>query len=175
MLEGRIVDGKYVMEVLNGVQQGLDNEDLSDGCNEAFQELEAHFVRNVCGGSEQIAWDFIDALFYEATAGKPFDMNFIVGLAHAATVSPKDIFYIRYMGVLLSMYERINTDVLVANNQYRMLDNTIGALTSNYNEVTVTYALWIYQQAKDVFSGFINTNIISADDAAAIMFRYYQD
>ena len=26
----------------------------------------------------------------------------------------------------------------------------------------------------EVFSGFINTNIISADDAAAIMFRYYQ-
>lgn len=174
MLERRIVDGKYVMEVLNAVSRGSDNEDLSYGCNEAFQELESHFVRNVCGGSEQIAWDFIDALSYEATAGKLYDMNFIVGLAHAATVSPKDIFYLKYMGVLLSMYERINTDVLVANNQYRMHDNTIGALTSNYNEVTVTYALWVYQQAKDVFSGFINTDVISADDAAAIMFRYYQ-
>lgn len=174
MLERRIVDGKYVMEVLNAVSRGSDNEDLSDGCNEAFQDLEAHFVRNVCGGSEQIAWDFTDALSYEATVGKPFDMNFIVGLAHAATVSPKDIFYLKYMGVLLSMYERINTDVLVANNQYRMHDNTVGALTSNYNEVTVTYALWVYQQAKDVFSGYVNTNIISADDAAAILFRYYQ-
>lgn len=174
MLERRIVDGKYVMEVLNAVSRGLDNEDLSDGCNEAFQELESHFVRNVCGGSEQIAWDFVDALSYEATVGKPFDMNFIVGLAHAATVSQKDIFYLRYMGVLLSMYERINTDILVANNQYRMYDNTIGALTSNYNEVTVTYALWIYQQAREVFSGFINTNVISADDAAGILFRYYQ-
>ena len=174
MLERKIVDGKYVMEVLNAVSRGSDNEDLSDACNEAFQELESHFVRNVCGGSEQIAWDFIDALAYEATVGKPYDMNFIVGLAHAATVSPKDIFYLKYMGVLLSMYERINTDVLVATNQYRMYDNTIGALTSNYNEVTVTYALWVYQQAKDVFSGFINTNIISADDAAAILFRYYQ-
>lgn len=174
MLERRIVDGKYVMEVLNGVQQGLDNEDLSDGCNEAFQDLETHFVRNVCGGSEQIAWDFVDALSYEATAGKPFDMNFIIGLAHAATVSQNDKFYLKYMGVLLSMYERINTDVLVANNQYRMHDNTIGAITSNYNEVTITYALWVYQQARDVFSGFINTNVISADDAAAILFRYYQ-
>jgi hypothetical protein len=174
MLERKIVDGKYVMEVLNAVSRGSDNEDLSDACNEAFQELESHFVRNVCGGSEQIAWDFMDALSYEATVGKPYDMNFIVGLAHAATVSPKDIFYLKYMGVLLSLYERINTDVLVANNQYRMYDNTIGALTSNYNEVTVTYALWVYQQAKDVFSGFINTNIISADDAAAILFRYYQ-
>lgn len=162
------------MEVLNGVQQGLDNEDLSDGCNEAFQELESHFVRNVCGGSEQIAWDFVDALSYEATVGKPFDMNFIVGLAHAATVSQNDKFYLKYVGVLLSMYERINTDVLVATNQYRMYDNTIGAITSNYNEVTVTYALWIYQQAREVFSGFINTNIVSADDAAAILFRYYQ-
>lgn len=174
MLERRIVDGKYVMEVLNGVQQGLNNEDLSDGCNEAFQDLEAHFVRNVCGGSEQIAWDFIDALSYEATASKPFDMNFIIGLAHAATVSQNDKFYLKYMGVLLSMYERMNTDVLVANNQYRMPDNTIGAITSNYNEVTVTYALGVYQQAREVFSGFINTNVISADDAAAIMFRYYQ-
>jgi len=174
MLERRIVDGKCVMEVLNAVSRGSDTEDLSYGCNEAFQELEAHFVRNVCGGSEQIAWDFIDALFYEATAGKPFDMNFIVGLAHAATVSQDDNFYLKYIGVLLSMYERINTDVLVANNQYGMLDNTISALTSNYNEVTVTYALWVYQQAKDVFSGFINTNVVSADDAAAIMFRYYQ-
>lgn len=174
MLERKIVDGKYVMEVLNAVSRGSDNEDLSDACNEAFQELESHFVRNVCGGSEQIAWDFVDALAYEATVGKPYDMNFIVGLAHAATVSPKDIFYLKYMGVLLSLYERINTDVLVANNQYRMYDNTIGALTSNYNEVTVTYALWVYQQAKDVLSGFINTNVISADDAAAILFRYYQ-
>lgn len=174
MLERKIVDGKYVMEVLNAVSRGSDTEDLSYGCNEAFQELEAHFVRNVCGGSEQIAWDFVDALAYEATAGKPYDMNFIVGLAHAATVSPKDIFYLKYMGVLLSLYERINTDVLVANNQYRMYDNTIGALTSNYNEVTVTYALWVYQQAREVFSGFINTNVISADDAAAILFRYYQ-
>lgn len=174
MLERKIVDGKYVMEVLNAVSRGSDNEDLSDACNEAFQELESHFVRNVCGGSEQIAWDLVDALSYEATVGKPYDMNFIVGLAHAATVSPKDIFYLKYMGVLLSLYERINTDVLVANNQYRMYDNTIGALTSNYNEVTVTYALWVYQQAKDVFSGFINTNVISADDAAAILFRYYQ-
>ena len=174
MLERKMVDGKYVMEVLNAVSRGLDNEDLSYACNEAFQELESHFVRNVCGGSEQIAWDFIDALSYEATVGKPYDMNFIVGLAHAATVSPKDIFYLKYMGVLLSLYERINTDVLVATNQYRMYDNTIGALTSNYNEVTVTYALWVYQQAKDVFSGFINTDVISADDAAAIMFRYYQ-
>ena len=174
MLERKIVDGKYVMEVLNAVSRGSDNEDLSDACNEAFQELESHFVRNVCGGSEQIAWDFVDALAYEATVGKPYDMNFIVGLAHAATVSQNDKFYLKYMGVLLSMYERINTDVLVANNQYRMHDNTVGALTSNYNEVTVTYALWVYQQAKDVFSGFINTNVISADDAAAIMFRYYQ-
>lgn len=174
MLERKIVDGKYVMEVLNAVSRGSDNEDLSYGCNEAFQELESHFVRNVCGGSEQIAWDFVDALAYEATVGKPYDMNFIVGLAHAATVSPKDIFYLKYMGVLLSLYERINTDVLVATNQYRMYDNTIGALTSNYNEVTVTYALWVYQQAKDVFSGFINTSVISADDAAAILFRYYQ-
>lgn len=174
MLERKIVDGKYVMEVLNAVSRGSDNEDLSDACNEAFQELESHFVRNVCGGSEQIAWDFIDALAYEATVGKPYDMNFIIGLAHAATVSPKDIFYLKYMGVLLSLYERINTDVLVATNQYRMYDNTIGAITSNYNEVTVTYALWVYQQAKDVFSGFINTNVISADDAAAILFRYYQ-
>ena len=174
MLERKIVDGKYVMEVLNGVQQGLDNEDLSYGCNEAFQELETHFVRNVCGGSEQIAWDFMDALSYEATVGKPFDMNFIVGLAHAATVSQDDKFYLKYMGVLLSMYERINTDVLVANNQYRMHDNTIGAITSNYNEVTATYALWIYQQAREVFSGYVNTNIISADDAAGILFRYYQ-
>lgn len=131
-------------------------------------------MRNVCGGSEQIAWDFVDALSYEATVGKPNDMNFIIGLAHAATVSQNDKFYLKYMGVLLSMYERINTDVLVANNQYRMHDNTVGALTSNYNEVTVTYALWVYQQAKDVFSGFINTNVISADDAAVIMFRYYQ-
>lgn len=174
MLERKIVDGKYVMEVLNAISRGSDNEDLSYGCNEAFQELEAHFVRNVCGGSEQIAWDFVDALSYEATVGKPVDMNFIIGYAHHATVAPKDIFYIRYMGVLLSMYERMNTDVLVANNQYRMHDNTVGALTSNYNEVTVTYALWIYQQAREVFSGFINTNIISADDAAAILFRYYQ-
>lgn len=174
MLERRIVDGKYVMEVLNAVSRGSDNEDLSYACNEAFQELESHFVRNVCGGSEQIAWDFVGALSYEATAGKPFDMNFIVGLAHAATASQSDLFYLKYMGVILSLYERINTDVLVANNQYRMHDNTIGAITSNYNEVTVTYALWIYQQAKDVFSGFINTNIISADDAAGILFRYYQ-
>lgn len=174
MLERKIVDGKYVMEVLNAVSRGSDNEDLSDACNEAFQELESHFVRNVCGGSEQIAWDFVDALAYEATVGKPYDMNFIVGLAHAATVSPKDIFYLKYMGVLLSMYERINTDVLVATNQYRMYDNTIGAITSNYNEVTVTYALWVYQQAREVFSGYINTNIISADDAATILFRYYQ-
>lgn len=37
MLERKIVDGKYVMEVLNGVQQGLDNEDLSDGCNKHFK------------------------------------------------------------------------------------------------------------------------------------------
>lgn len=174
MLERKIVDGKYVMEVLNAVSRGSDNEDLSDACNEAFQELELHFVRNVCGGSEQIAWDFVDALAYEATVGKPYDMNFIVGLAHAATVSPKDIFYLKYMGVLLSLYERINTDVLVANNQYRMHDNTIGAITSNYNEVTATYALWIYQQAREVFAGFINTNVISADDAAGILFRYYQ-
>lgn len=174
MLERKIVDEKYVMEVLNAVGRGSDNEDLSYDCNEAFQELESHFVRNVCGGSEQIAWDFIDALAYEATVGKPYDMNFIIGLAHAATVSPKDIFYLKYMGVLLSLYERINTDVLVATNQYRMYDNTIGAITSNYNEVTVTYALWVYQQAREVFSGFINTNIISADDAAAILFRYYQ-
>ena len=68
MLERKIVDGKYVMEVLNAVSRGSDNEDLSDVCNEAFQELESHFVRNVCGGSEQIAWDFIYALSYEATA-----------------------------------------------------------------------------------------------------------
>ncbi len=174
MLERRLVEDKLVVELMGAIQQGSDNEDLSDACNEAFQELESHFVRNVCGGSEQIAWDFVDALSYEATVGKPFDMNFIIGLAHAATVSPKDIFYLKYMGVLLSLYERINTDVLVANNQYRMYDNTIGAITSNYNEVTVTYALWIYQQAREVFSGFINTNVISADDAAAIMFRYYQ-
>lgn len=174
MLERKMVDGKYVMEVLNAVSRGSDNEDLSYGCNEAFQELESHFVRNVCGGSEQIAWDFIDALAYEATVGKPYDMNFIVGLANHANVAPKDIFYLKYMGVLLSLYERINTDVLVATNQYRMYDNTIGALTSNYNEVTVTYALWVYQQAREVFSGFINTNVISADDAAAILFRYYQ-
>ena len=174
MLERRLVDDNLVVELMGAIQQGLDNEDLSDACNEAFQELESHFVRNVCGGSEQIAWDFVDALSYEATVGKPFDMNFIIGLRHAATVSQDDKFYLKYMGVLLSMYERINTDVLVANNQYRMHDNTMGALISNYNEVTVTYALWIYQQAREVFSGFINTNIISADDAAAILFRYYQ-
>lgn len=174
MLERRLVEDNLVMELMGAIQQGLDNEDLSDACNEAFQELESHFVRNVCGGSEQIAWDFVDALSYEATASKPFDMNFIVGLAHAATVSQDDKFYLKYMGVLLSMYERINTDVLVANNQYRMHDNTIGALTSNYNEVTVTYALGVYLQAREVFSGFINTNVISADDATAILFRYYQ-
>ena len=131
MLERKLIDGKYVMEVLNGVQQGLDTEDLSYPCNEAFQELETSFVSNVCGGSEQCAWDFIDALAYEATGGKPYDMNFIVGLAHAATVSKSDMFYIKYMGVLLSLYERINTDVLVANNQYRMSDDTVHAILSN--------------------------------------------
>ena len=174
MLERRLVDDNLVVELMGAIQQGLDSEDLSDACNTAFQELETHFVNNVCNGSEQYAWEFIDALAYEATVGKPYDMNFVVGLRHAATVSKDDMFYLKYMGVLLSLYESVNTDVLVANNQYMMSTDTVNMILLNYNEITVTYALGVYLHAKEVFSGFINPFVIPVDNAVNILYRYYQ-
>lgn len=174
MLERILVNDGYVAEVFNVVSQNGDVEDLSCECNEAFQNLETHFVNGVCGGSEQYAWDLIEAIAREATCGKPCDMILVTGIGHLAMTKSEDSFYIKYMGVLLSMYERINTDVLVPNYQYRMSDDTVANILQNYKELTTTYAAAMYLHAKDVFSGFINTAVIPVDKAVLKLYRYYK-
>ena len=53
---------------------------LSPECNDAFQELETHFVNVVCGGSEQYAWELINAIAYRTTNGKPYDIEMLMRL-----------------------------------------------------------------------------------------------
>ena len=151
-----------VIDVFAAQCQGQDNEDLSPECNDAFQELESYFVNTVCGGSEQFAWALINAIDHRARNGKPHDIESLIRLGSRAQHSEDDVPYINYIGVILSIYESINTDVLVANYQYIIPRETVDEILNNYDELTTTHSVTMYNNAKEVFSRYINTEVIPA-------------
>ena len=163
-----------VIDVFAAQCQGQDNEDLSHECNDVFQELESYFVNNICGGSEQFAWALINAIDHRATNGKLRDIESLIRLRSRAERSEDDTHYINYIGVILSIYETINTDVLVANRQYIIPRETIDEILNNYNELTTTHSVTMYNNAKEVFSRYINTEIIPADEAVTLLYNYYE-
>nr|DAT37269.1 MAG TPA: hypothetical protein [Caudoviricetes sp.] len=163
-----------VIDVFAAQCQGQDNEDLSPECNDAFQELESYFVNTVCGGSEQFAWALINAIDHRARNGKPHDIESLIRLGSRAQHSEDDVPYINYIGVILSIYESINTDVLVANYQYIIPRETVDEILNNYDELTTTHSVTMYNNAKEVFSRYINTEVIPADEAVTLLYNYYE-
>ena len=163
-----------VIDAFAALCKRQDSEDLSPECNDTFQELESYFVNTVCGGSEQFAWALINAINHRATNGKLHDIESLIRLRNRAQRSEDDTCYLNYIGAILSIYESINTDVLVANYQYMIPRETIDEILTNYDELTTTYSVSMYNHAKDVFSNFINTEVISADEAVTLLYNYYE-
>lgn len=174
MLERKIIDGKYVMEVLNAVSRGSDTKDLSYGCNEAFQELEVHFVRNVCAGSEQIAWTLMNAIRHSMGVGYTRTDELLTKLRVQVAQDMSDAPYINYMAVILSLYESINDDVLVAVNQCVIPDETRVILIDDSDGYIEEYGSTIYDKVKIILSIHINSNVIDIDNIISVLYDYYE-
>ena len=169
-----MIPEEYVFDVFGAVCCEESLEYMCAECIDAFQELEKYFVDNICGGSEQFAWTLMNALHHKANKGEPSNIESRVRLRNKANTQNTDEFYIEYIGTILALYESINDDVLVANYQYRMSDDTIDAILTNYEVITTSYATNIYYNAKEVFSGFINTSVLSVEETMSMIYDYYE-
>lgn len=172
MLERKIVDGKYVMEVLNAVSRGSDNEDLSYGCNEAFQGLETHFVNNVCNGSEQFAWTLMNAIRH--SMGMRYTHEILIMLGADVVLGTSDANYAKYIAIILSLYESINDDVLVAVNQCTIPDETREILLDDSDGYIEEYGSTIYDKVKAILSTHINSNVVDIPNIISVMYDYYE-
>lgn len=173
-LERVMIPEGYLIELVNVIRDCGDITCLSDSAIEAFQGLETHFVKNVCNGSEQFAWTLMDAIRHTIHMGHIYTHEVLTKLGIEATQDTSDTPYINYMAVILSLYESINDDVLVAVNQCIIPDETRRILLDDSDGYIEEYGSTIYEKVKAILSAHINSNVIDIANIIQVLYYYYE-
>ena len=174
MLERVMIPENYLMELANVIMNIGDVSELSDNAVQAFQGLETHFVNNVCNGSEQFAWTLMNAIRHSMGVGYTRTDELLTKLRVQVAQDMSDAPYINYMAVILSLYESINDDVLVAVNQCIIPDETRGILIDDSDGYIEEYGSTIYDKVKVILSIHINSNVIDIDNIISVLYDYYE-
>lgn len=173
-LERVMIPENYLMELVNVIRDCGDITCLSDNAIEAFQGLETHFVKNVCNGSEQFAWTLMNAIRHAIHMGHIYTHEVLTKLGIEAAQNTSDTPYINYMAVILSLYESINDDVLVAVNQCIIPDETRRILLDDSDGYIEEYGSAIYEKVKAILSTHINSNVIDIPNIIQVLYYYYE-
>lgn len=171
-LERVMIPESYLTELENVVRDGGDITRLSDGAIEALQELETYFVNNVCNGSEQFAWTLMNAIRH--SMGVRYTHEILIMLGADVVLGTHDANYVKYISIILSLYESINDDVLVAVNQCIIPDETREVLLDDSDGYIEEYGSTIYDKVKAILSTHINSNVVDIPNIISVMYDYYE-
>lgn len=171
-LERVMIPEEYLTELENVVRDGGDITRLSNGAREALQELETYFVNNVCNGSEQFAWTIMNAIRH--SMGVCYTHEILIMLGADVVLGTSDAKYVKYIAIILSLYESINDDVLVAVNQCIIPDETREILLDDSDGYIEEYGSTIYDKVKAILSTHINSNVVDIPNIISVMYDYYE-
>lgn len=171
-LERVMIPEEYLTELENVVRDGGDITCLSNGAIEALQELETYFVNNVCNGSEQFAWTLMNAIRH--SMGVRYIHEILILLGADVVLGTSDAKYVKYIAIILSLYESINDDVLVAVNQCIIPDETREILLDDSDGYIEEYGSTIYDKVKAILSTHINSNVVDIPNIISVMYDYYE-
>ena len=171
-LERVMIPEEYLTELENVVRDGGDITCLSNGAREALQELETYFVNNVCNGSEQFAWTLMNAIRH--SMGVRYIHEILILLGADVVLGTSDAKYVKYIAIILSLYESINDDVLVAVNQCIIPDETREILLDDSDGYIEEYGSTIYDKVKAILSTHINSNVVDIPNIISVMYDYYE-
>lgn len=171
-LERVMIPEEHLTELENAVRDGGDITRLSNGAREALQELETYFVNNVCNGSEQFAWTIMNAIRH--SMGMRYTHEILVMLGADVVLGTHDANYVKYISIILSLYESINDDVLVAVNQCIIPDETREILLDDSDGYIEEYGSTIYDKVKAILSTHINSNVVDIPNIISVMYDYYE-
>lgn len=171
-LERVMIPEEYLTELENVVRDGGDIICLSNGAREALQELETYFVNNVCNGSEQFAWTLMNAIRH--SMGVRYTHEILILLGADVVLGTSDAKYVKYIAIILSLYESINDDVLVAVNQCIIPDETREILLDDSDGYIEEYGSTIYDKVKAILSTHINSNVVDIPNIISVMYDYYE-
>lgn len=171
-LERVMIPEEYLTELENVVRDGGDITRLSNGAREALQELETYFVNNVCNGSEQFAWTLMNAIRH--SMGVRYTHEILIMLGADVVLGTSDANYAKYISIILSLYESINDDVLVAVNQCIIPDETREILLDDSDGYIEEYGSTIYDKVKAILSTHINSNVVDIPNIISVMYDYYE-
>lgn len=85
-----------------------------------------------------------------------------------------DAKYAKYIAIILSLYESINDDVLVAVNQCIIPDETREILLDDSDGYIEEYGSTIYDKVKAILSTHINSNVVDIPNIISVMYDYYE-
>lgn len=173
-LERVMIPEDYLFELVSVIKNGGDVTCLSDNAANTFQGLETHFVDTVCNGSEQFAWTLMNAIRRSMGVGYTHTNELLMKLRDDVSRDTTDASYINYMAVILSLYESINDDVLVAVNQCIIPDETRAILLDDSDGYIGTYGSTIYDKVKAILSMHINSNVIDIPYIISVLYDYYE-
>ena len=171
-LERVTISEEHLTELENVVRDDGDITCLSNGAREALQELETYFVNNVCNGSEQFAWTLMNAIRH--SMGVRYTHEILIMLGADVVLGTSDANYVKYISIILSLYESINDDVLVAVNQCIIPDETREILLDDSDGYIEEYGSTIYDKVKAILSTHINSNVVDIPNIISIMYDYYE-
>lgn len=171
-LERVMIPEGYLIELVNVVRDCGDITCLSDGAIEALQGLETHFVSNVCNGSEQFAWTLMNAIRH--SMGVRYTHEILILLGADVVLGTSDAKYVKYIAIILSLYESINDDVLVAVNQCIIPDETREIILDDSDGYIEEYGSTIYDKVKAILSTHINSNVVDIPNIISVMYDYYE-
>lgn len=173
-LERVMIPEEYLFELVSVIKDGGDITYLSNNAINAFQGLETHFVNNVCNGSEQFAWTLMNAIRCNMGMGYTRTDELLTKLKVDITCDTSDTPYVNYTAVILSLYESINDDVLVAVNQCTIPDETREVLLDDSDGYIEEYGSTIYDKVKAILSTHINSNVVDISNIISVMYDYYE-
>ena len=171
-LERVMIPEEHLTELENVVRDGGDITRLSNGAREALQELETYFVNNVCNGSEHFAWTLMNAIRH--SMGVRYIHEILILLGADVVLGTSDAKYVKYIAIILSLYESINDDVLVAVNQCIIPDETREILLDDSDGYIGEYGSTIYDKVKAILSTHINSNVVDIPNIISVMYDYYE-
>ena len=173
-LERININSDYVFDMFSEYCGDGDINNLTEECNAAFQELEAHFVNDICDGSEECSWTLVNAIRYRVLGDKPVTIDTLVKLMNKAERNrDNDEDYINYISVILSLYENINDDKLIPNCPYNISQDVAHSMISRMLELTTTYAPYTSTIVRETISEFVNTDVLGIDYVVDILYDYY--
>ena len=174
ILERININADYVFDMFAEYCGDGDVNNLTDECNDTFHELEAYFVDNICGGSEECAWTLMNAIKYRVLGDKPIAIDTLVKLMNKAERNQDtDEDYINYISVILSLYENINDDKLIPNCPYNISQDVAHSMINRMLELTTTYAPYTSTIVRETISEFVNTDVLDIDYVIDTLYDYY--